>query len=151
MNPGIKEKSREPGNLTSALACEIFALASFCYRFRTLRWERDRLCIVAAAEKFFQPYVQTNEQVAASHFLDFEFGFSCFPVAPGNWNDCPGVTANDRLERNLDRKIEMWSNEWSTSIDNRLSIGFKRVRCVVQINVEQELQEFIRRSIDDEF
>ena len=102
-----------------------------------MRSKGDRLCIIAAAEKFLQPYIQTNEQVTASHFPDLELCFSCSSVAPRNWNDRPGIASHNRFEGNFDREIEMRRDERSTPVDHRLSISLKRVRGVVQPNAEK--------------
>jgi hypothetical protein len=36
--------------------------------------------------------------MAYAHFLNFEFSVACCSFASGNRNDCPGLTANDRLK-----------------------------------------------------
>src|SRR6516162_7993663 len=104
---------------------------AFCHRFSTLYRKRHRLYVVAPAEKLFQPDVQANKQIAAPHFLDFEFGLAGSSVAPGNWYGCPGVTANDRLKGNLHREIKMGSNQGTASIDHRFAVRFEGVGRIV--------------------
>jgi len=107
------------------------------------------LCVVASAEELFQPDVQANKQIAAPHFLYFEFGFACSSVAPGNRNDRPGVTANDRFEGNFHREIEMGRNEGAAPVDHRFSVRFESVGRIVQTDVEKELQEFVSQAVQE--
>jgi hypothetical protein len=39
--------------------------------------------VVPAGEVFFEPDIDADEEVAAAHFLDFEFGGAGAAVAPG--------------------------------------------------------------------
>ena len=103
----------------------------FGHRFRTLYRKGHGLCVVASAEELFQPDVKANKQIAAPHFLDFEFGYTCSSVTLGNRNDRPGVTANDRFERNLYREIEMGSNEWAAPVYHRFPARFESIGRIV--------------------
>ena len=63
--------------------------------------------VVTAAQVFFEPKIEANEKVAASHFLNLQFGDAGSAVAPCNRDRGPGIAANDGLERKLDREIEV--------------------------------------------
>ena len=51
--------------------------------------------IVAFAKVFFEPDVEADEEVTATHFVDLEFGGAGATIAPSNWNHGPGITAYD--------------------------------------------------------
>src|SRR6476646_5400646 len=53
------------------------------------------LLIVAFAKVFFEPDVEANEEVTATHFVDLEFGGAGATIAPSNWNHSPGIAAHD--------------------------------------------------------
>ena len=40
--------------------------------------------VIATAKIFFQPGVQDDEDIAAAHLLDFEFGGTAFSIFPRN-------------------------------------------------------------------
>jgi len=79
---------------------------------------KSLLIEVAPAEVFLQPAIESDEQVAAPHFLDFQLGFASPAVAPGDGRDGPGVAANNRLERQFDGDVEMRRKERTAAFDN---------------------------------
>lgn len=60
-------------------------------------FSRFRFLVVSAAEILFEPEIEANEQIAAAHFLDFEFGNTSSAIAPSNRHRRPRISANDRL------------------------------------------------------
>src|SRR5215813_8617947 len=88
-------------------------LLGLSFVFRGLVW----LHVVSATEKFLQPDVKADKKVTAAHLLNSEFGFAGSPVAPGDRNYCPRVSAHDRLERKLHGEVKVGSNERTASID----------------------------------
>ena len=73
--------------------------------------------VVAAAEVLFEPHVETDEEISTAHLFNFQFRRSDPTVAPGDRNGGPRITPHDCLERNLDRDVEMWSDEgWQPSM-----------------------------------
>jgi hypothetical protein len=40
--------------------------------------------VIAAGEVFFKPDIEDDEEVAAAHFLDFQFGDAGAAVSPGD-------------------------------------------------------------------
>lgn len=105
------------------------------------------LHVVATTKKSFQPDIETDEKISAAHLVDFELGFAGFAVTPGHRDRCPGVTADDRFEGNFYRQIEMGRNQWSATIDGSFPISFKRVRCVVEFNIKDQLQKPVREAV----
>ena len=67
-----------------------------------------RLLVVAAGEIFFEPHVEDDEEVAAAHFFDFEFGNAVAAVAPGDGYDSKVIAADDGFEGELDGDVEVW-------------------------------------------
>ena len=53
--------------------------------------------IVAAAEVFFQPAIAHDEEIAASHFANFEFGDAVAAISPGYGRDGPAEASDDRF------------------------------------------------------
>src|SRR4029077_21256445 len=53
------------------------------------------LLIVAFAKVFFEPDVEADKEVTATHFVDLEFGGPGATIALSNWNHGPGITAHD--------------------------------------------------------
>ena len=51
--------------------------------------------IVATTKIFFEPDVEADEKITATHFLDFKFGGAGPAITPGNRDNRPGVTAYD--------------------------------------------------------
>src|SRR5262249_51343717 len=103
----------------------------FGHRFRILYGKGGGLHVVAPAEELFQPDVQANKPIAAPHFLGFHFGYTCSSGAPGNRDDGPGVTANDRFEGNLHREIEVRRYEGAAPIDHGFPVRFESVGRIV--------------------
>src|SRR3954470_14020088 len=81
-----------------------------------------RASIIPGAEIFLQPDVETDEEISAAHFLDFQFSRAAPPVPPGNRHRRPTVAAHDRLQRNLDREVEMGGDQRLAPVDYFLPI-----------------------------
>ena len=62
---------------------------------------------IAPRKILLKPHVEADEQVAAAHFLDFELGHTMPAIAPRNRDHREAVAAHDRLQRQLDRDIEV--------------------------------------------
>lgn len=106
------------------------------------------LPIVPPAEVFFEPDVQTDEQITATHFFDFELRGAGSAIAPGYGDNFPAVSPDDGFQWNLDGQIEMRGQEWSASTNYRASVCLERIRRIVQIDPEEHAQEKISKSID---
>ena len=90
-----------------------------------------RAFVISLAEVLFQPDVEADKEVAAAHFLDFQFRRAGAPVAPGNGERGPTKTADDRLERYFHRDIEMRRDERAAALDHFPAVGFKGVGGIV--------------------
>src|SRR5262249_35066443 len=67
--------------------------------------------IVPPAEVFLQPDVEADEEITATHLSDPKLGSPAPTVAPRDRNDCPAVSANYCLERQLHRQVEVGSDQ----------------------------------------
>ena len=63
--------------------------------------------VIAPAEILFQPAIQRDEQIAAAHLSDLQLRFSVSPVAPRDGHRRPGVSADNRFQRQFDSQVEM--------------------------------------------
>jgi len=48
--------------------------------------------VIAAAQVFLQPQIEADEEVPATHLLDFQLGLTRSAVAPGNGNRGPRIS-----------------------------------------------------------
>jgi predicted Zn-dependent peptidase len=88
--------------------------------------------VVATTEIFFQPHVDANKQISAAHLADLEFGDARSPVSPGDGNDGPIVAADNCLQRQFDRQVEVGRKKWTAAFDDFTRVSFKRVSRIVQ-------------------
>ena len=63
--------------------------------------------IVTSAEVFFEPKVENDKEVAASHLPNLQFGDTVAAIPPGDGDNRKGVAANDSFEGQFDRKVEV--------------------------------------------
>src|ERR1019366_8057512 len=107
--------------------------------------------IIAAAEIFFQPDIGADEKIPAAHFADLELWHAMLPVLPGNRHDGPRIAANDGLERELDRQVEVGRQKRPAALDDGAAIGLEGIGRVVERDGEADAHEKIRTAIDEEF
>ncbi len=74
--------------------------------------------VVAPAQMPFEENVEDDEGVATSHLLQRELGLAFPAVAPRDRHDLVRVTARDRLEGKLHRKVEMVREERLNRLDH---------------------------------
>ena len=91
-----------------------------------------KLIIVPAAEIFFQPEVENNKEVAASHLPYLQFCDSVATIAPSDGNDRKGVAANDSFEWQLNREVKVGREKRAETIQASFAVSLKGVSCVVQ-------------------
>ena len=96
--------------------------------------------VIPTAEILFQPHVENDEQIPAAHLLEHQFCFARPPIAPGDGNHRPGVTAHDRLQRNFNREVEMRGDQRPAAVDNCFPVGLERVGRVVERDAEQQCE-----------
>lgn len=63
--------------------------------------------IIPPGKIFFQPDVEADEEVAGSHFVDFQFGHAGSAVVPGDGNNGVGIAADDGFEGEFDGDVEV--------------------------------------------
>src|ERR1700691_1462171 len=63
--------------------------------------------VVTAAQVLLKPEIETDEKVAAAHFLNLQLGFAGSAVAPCDRYRRPGIATNDGLQRKFDGEIEV--------------------------------------------
>src|SRR4051812_19182179 len=95
--------------------------------------------VISTAEILLQPNVKADKQIAAAHFLDLQFRSAAAPVPPGNRNRRPTVAAHNRLQRNLDREVEMRGDQRLAPVDYFPPIRLESVSRVVELDPEEEL------------
>src|SRR5215469_7442111 len=120
-------------------SAEVRLTLTLCFRGGIL--DCPPLSIIAAAEVFFHPAVERDEQITAAHLLDFELRDAGPPIPPGDWQCGPGITADDGFERQLDGEIEMRRKEWATAVERAAAVRFERVGQVVERHTEQQAQK----------
>ena len=103
--------------------------------------------IISPTEIFFQPNIQADKEVAASHFLDFQFGGSGSTVAPGDGHGGPRKSPNNGLERQLDRQVEVRRNQRPATVDDFTPISLEGVGGVIELDPKQNTDERIGQPI----
>lgn len=103
--------------------------------------------IVAAAEILLQPYIQTDEEIAAAHFPDFQLGLPVAAISPCDGRDRPRIASYNGLQGQFHSEIEMRRNERPAPIDHGLSIGFECVRRIIQSYSEEHFEKQICQAI----
>src|SRR6185312_9291664 len=89
--------------------------------------------IVATREQLLQPDIEHDEEIAAAHLLDLQLGNASRAVVPVDRHGGVGVAARDRLERQLDRDIEVRREERLYPLDHLTPIGLEGVGRVVEM------------------
>ena len=103
--------------------------------------------IIAAAEIFFQPDIEADKKIPASHFLDFELGYAGAAIAPSDGHRCPRKSAHDGLERQFHREIEMRRNQRLAAVNRLAPVSLERICGVVELDPEQEPDEQIGQPV----
>ena len=103
--------------------------------------------VIAAAQVFLQPQIEADEEVPATHLLDFQLGLTRSAVAPGNGNRGPRISADDRFERKLDREIEMRREHRHAALDHGAPIRLEGIRGVVERNAKKHPDKQISESV----
>ncbi len=98
-----------------------------------------------------QPDVQCNKEITATHFLDFEFGDSRFPIGPA-YGDClKGEATRNGFQRQLYREVEVVGKEGLNSDNHFPAVRFEGVGDIVVFQAEQEFDEPICQSVEYKF
>gem|GEM_PF-6111620 len=101
--------------------------------------------VVAAAEVVLEEHVEHDEQVAAAHLLELELRLAGGAVAPGDRHDGVAVAADERLQRDLDREVEVVGQQRLDAVDDLAPVGLECVRRVVVAVAEDQAD----REVDD--
>lgn len=109
------------------------------------------LPVVAAGEVFFHPDVEDDEEVAAAHFFDFEFGDAVAAVAPGDGDDRKIVAADDGFEGEFDGDVEVRGEDGADAVDDFFAVGFEGVGGVVKAVAEEESHEGVGQAVHEKF
>src|SRR5262249_10126864 len=99
----------------------------------------------------FQPDIEANEKITASHLFNFQLRCSGATRVPGNRNGDPGISTNDGFQRNFYRHVKVRRDQRPTTIDNFFAISFKRVGRVVEPYAKQHPYEMVRQPIEKQF
>src|SRR5947208_9017464 len=111
-------------------------------------WHREVLAaVVPPAEMPLEPNVQDDERITAPHLLKPELRRTVLAVAPGDRYHGEVVTADDRLQRHLDREVEVIREQRLDLIDDVAPIGFERVSRVVIAVLEKEADARVHDAV----
>jgi hypothetical protein len=119
---------------------------------RTSRGEESSrgLLVVAAREILFEPHVEDDEEVAAAHFFDFEFGQAGAAVSPGDGDDGEAVAADNGFQGEFDRDVEVRRQDRPDAVDDFFAVGFEGVGRVVESVAEEETHEGVGQAVHEE-
>ena len=92
--------------------------------------------VIAAAEVLLQPHVEADEEVAAAHLFEGEFGNAGAAIPPGYRHDSPTISPHNRFEWQFDRQIEMGRQQRAATLDHGGAVGLEGVGSVVEIDTE---------------
>lgn len=106
--------------------------------------------IVATGKVFFQPDIEANEEVAATHFFDLELGHTCAAITPSDRYGGEAEAPDNGFQWEFDRDVEMRGEDRADAIDDFPAIGLEGVRCIIQAVAEEEPDEKICRSVQGE-
>ncbi len=106
--------------------------------------------VIAPGEILFEPDVEHDEEVAAAHFFDFEFGQAGAAVAPGDGDDGEAVAADDGFEGEFDGDVEVRGEDRPDAADDFFAVGFEGVGRVVESVAEEEAHEGIGQAVHEE-
>ena len=106
-----------------------------------------RADVVAAAQVVLQEDVEDDEQVAAAHLLDRELALARGAVAPRDRDHGEAVAADDRLQRQLHREVEVVGEQRLDGLDHLAAVGLEGVRRVVEAMAEQDADEPVREPV----
>src|SRR6266496_1178425 len=107
--------------------------------------------IVTAREPPLEKAIQNDEQIPRTHFLDPKLRDAGLAVGPLVRDDGIGVPAHDRLERQLDRQIEVMAEEWPYPVDHGSTIELERIGDVVVSKAKEDSNECIRQAVQEQF
>jgi len=114
------------------------------------RSSRRGLFVIASREIFLQPDVEDDEEVAAAHFADLEFGHARTAVAPGDGNDGETVAADDGFQGEFDGDVEVGREDGADAVDDFFAVGFEGVGRVVETVAEEETNEGVGQTVHEE-
>src|SRR5207244_261538 len=106
--------------------------------------------IVPATKVVFEPHVQHDEEVTASHFIQPQLGFAVSAVGPGDRYDRIVEASHYRLQGKLDSKVEMVGEQRLNLIDDVPPIRLTRVGGVVVAVLKEDADPRIDDPIDDQ-
>ena len=104
--------------------------------------------VVAAAQVVLEEDVEDDEQVAAAHLLDRELALPRGPVSPRDRDHREAVPADDRLQRDLDREVEVVGEQRLDRLDHLAPVGLEGVRGVVEAVAEEHPDEPVGEPVE---
>jgi hypothetical protein len=99
----------------------------------------------------FEKAIEYDEKITRSDFLDLELRRTLLAIDPGIRDDRVPVTAHDRLERELDRQVELLGEQRLDAGDYSPPVHFERIRNVIAGNAKQQLDELVAQSVHTSF
>lgn len=106
--------------------------------------------IVAPGEILFQPHIEADKEISTAHFSDGQLSDTMAAIPPGGRYNSPTISADNGLQRQLDRNVKMRRENGAHTIDHRSSVCLESVCRVVQPMLEEDTNESVGESIQDE-
>src|SRR5581483_10732304 len=82
--------------------------------------------VVPSAQVMLEKHVEDDEEVPASHLLEPQLRLAEASIRPRDREDAIRVASHDRLERELDRKVEVIREDRLNRLDHLAAIGLER-------------------------
>src|SRR5262245_7290721 len=106
--------------------------------------------IIAPGKVLFQPYIEHNEQIPATHLLNSQFRDTSLSIHPANGDHSESVATRNGLQRHLYREIEMRGDQRLQPLDYFPAVEFKGVREIVEGDAEQGPNEPVGQAVQDQ-
>src|SRR5215212_2508112 len=109
-----------------------------------------RPAVIAAAEMRLEERVEDDEEVAAAHLAQPELRLAPGAVRPGDRHDAVVMAADDRLERHLDREVEVVRQQRLDVVDDLATVRLECIRRVVVAVPEEHADAEVHHAVDDQ-
>src|SRR5215469_9291418 len=94
--------------------------------------------------------IEDDEEIAAAHLADAQLREADLAVVPGVRHYGVGVAADDRFQRQFDRKIEVVREDRLYARDHLTAIALESIGRVVRLQLEKQTDEQVDETIEHE-
>ncbi len=106
--------------------------------------------VVPPAQVPLEKDVQDDEGIATAHLVQRELRLALLAIAPGDRDDGIAVASHDRLQRDLDREVEVVREQRLNGLDHLAPIRLERVRRVVVAASKEDPDPPVGHAIEHE-